>query len=229
VQINKIVNPELTAAYTNSEMTLDGMLNEEIWKISEMVVLKVNRTGDPVNDFSQQTRVRSCYDSSTLYISFECNDVDIWSRYDSHDQHLWQEEAVEVFIDTDLEPDTYVEIEVSPRNVVFDSYIVDPINIDIAATKKFDLPGMRTAVFVDGTLDNRNDEDKQWIVEIAIPFDEIYRHKIQNFTDIRWRINFYRIDRDKNLESTGYAWSPTRDRFHKPSSFGFLTFSNSKL
>jgi hypothetical protein len=55
-----------------------------------------------------------------------------------------------------------VEIEVSAANVLFDSYIVDTLNIDVPKTALFSLEGIRTAVAVSGTLNKSDDVDNHW-------------------------------------------------------------------
>jgi hypothetical protein len=164
-------------------------------------------------------------------MAFVCNDTDIWSPYTSRDQHLWNNDAVEVFIDTDTVPNTYVEIEVSPHNILFDSFITDPKNIDFEKTASFDLSGICTAVTVNGTMDIHEDKDRLWIAEMSIPFTNL----VENFKGIEpgktiWKINFYRINVDKGKKPEDYAWSPTYGSFHVPSHFGILTFgsNNSK-
>ena len=218
-------NDTITAVYTSEAMTIDGILSEKIWQKTQFILLLNNKTGNGISEKADQTKVRTCFNDSCFYIFFECNDADIWGHYTERDQHLWEEEAVEVFIDTDDERYNYIEIEVSPRNVLFDSYIIDPQNIDIAATKTFDLPGIQTSVFVKGTLENRDDKDESWNVEIAIPFSDLNNREKYASPDSLWRINFYRINRDRNKEPAGYAWSPTFGRFHKPSAFGVLKFA----
>jgi hypothetical protein len=213
------------AIKTGTPPVIDGHVDDPAWQNAEAVWLKENRSGEEVGDSRLSTRVMTCYDDSLLYIAFVCNDPDIWSNYTQRDDYLWKEEAVEVFIDTDDDPDTYVEIEVSPANILFDSYIVDPVNIDIPATAAFDLPGIRTAVFVDGTLTARDDTDKSWTVEIAVPFRDLAteRNKTPG-PDSAIRINFYRLDKNRDMPAAGYAWSPTGGRFHKPAVFGSLIF-----
>ena len=217
--------PDIVASYTDSEMIIDGSLTESVWQKTQAVVLRENRTGKSLTDTSYLTIVRIAYDQYNLYIAFTCNDPDIWGNFTERDQYLWTEENVEVFVDTDTILNTYVEIEVSPNNVLFDSYVVDPVNIDIEATKKFDLKGIKTAVTVDGTVNVEGDRDRKWITEISVPFKDLVD---ENYMIIpgktEWRINFYRIDRKRTGESTGYAWSPTGARFHKPSVFGKLEF-----
>jgi hypothetical protein len=219
--------PEFTiiAARTDGEMSVDGLLNEAVWQWAQTVVLRENRTGAAVADSAVLTRVKTCYNENILFIGFICNDPDTWSTFTQRDEHLWKEEVVEVFLDIDRELNTYVEIEVSPANVLFDSYIVDPVNIDVEATSRFDLPNIKTAVSLNGTLNKRDDRDHQWAVEIALPFADL----VEDVDSIipgktEWRINFYRVNADQDKESVGYAWSPTGARFHKPSVFGTLVF-----
>ncbi len=221
----KTVDYQIEAVKSQSSLIIDGKLDEPVWQRAKPVVLVENRTGSIVTDSSLKTEVMLCYDDTTLYIAFICNDPDIWTNYTKRDEFLWQEEAVEVFIDVDDIPETYVEIEVSPANVLFDSYIVDPENIDVPATAQFNLAGIKTAVSLDGTLNMRNDVDNSWTVEIAIPFRDLGTEKNNHITsDTNIKINFYRVDENKNMDPAGYAWSPTGARFHKPSVFGRVVF-----
>ena len=216
---------QIIAAPTEAVMTVDGLLDEPAWQSAQTVTLAENRAGTAVSDSAVLTRVKTCYNPATLYIAFVCNDPDIWSTFTQRDEHLWEEEAVEVFLDTDREPSTYVEIEVSPANVLFDSYIVDPVHIDVPATKQYDLSAIQTAVAVEGTLNRRDDRDRRWTVEIAIPLAEVIKDAkgvVPGQTS--WRINFYRINADGGGESAYYAWSPTGARFHKPEVFGVVRF-----
>lgn len=212
------------ATRCQSPIIVDGLLNETIWQQTHKIHLKDSDKAEEVTDTTFSTYTLTCYDENNLYIAFVCNDRDIYSSFTNRDQHLWEEEAVEVFIDVDDEPNTYVEIELSPNNVLFDSYIIDPINIDVEETSKFDLGGIKTAVSVNGTINIRDDLDKNWIAEIAVPFKDLLQDfSFEKLKKTNWKINYYRIDRD-NDGPTHYAWSPTWGRFHKPSMFGTLIF-----
>jgi hypothetical protein len=213
------------ALYTSRSLMIDGSLREPPWELATPIVLKENRSGNDVSDSHLKTIVKTCYDDSTLYFAFVCNDPDIWTSFTQRDEHLWEEEAVEIFIDVDNEIESYVEIEVSPANVLFDSYIVDPENIDVPQTALFDLPGIKTAVNVSGTLNKRDDTDDKWTVEIAIPFADLSNENIARVNkETKIKINFYRLDQNRDMQRMSYAWSPTGGRFHKPAVFGKLIF-----
>lgn len=216
--------PFVKAIKSKEPLKIDGVLDEPIYQKATRVYLKNSLTKAPVDDPTYETYAQLAYDADYLYIAFRCNDQDIHSSFTKRDEYLWKEEAVEVFLDTDDKPNNYVEIEVSPKNVLYDSYIVDPQNIDVEETLKYNLKAIKTAVKVDGTTGNRKDRDRNWTVEIALPFAEI----IENFhpdqlSKASWKINFYRINQD-NSPLKYMAWSPTQGSFHQPQKFGRIIF-----
>lgn len=222
---NKPTEYEIEAIFTSGSPIIDGIENDSIWQQIIPAVLKENSSGNEAQESGLQTHVKACYDDSTLYFFFVCNDPDIWTSFTQRDEHLWENDAVEIFIDVDDVPETYVEIEVSPANVLFDSYIVDPVNIDVPKTALFNLKGIRTGVVVSGTLNERDDKDENWTVEIAVPFADLANENIKEVTTAtEIRINFYRLDENQGKERMPYAWSPTFARFHEPAYFGNLTF-----
>jgi hypothetical protein len=223
--VDKSSDYKIEAIHTSVSPIIDGNENDAIWQQITPIVLKDNRFGNEAQELELQTYVKACYDNSNLYFFFLCEDPDIWTSFTQRDEHLWKNEAVELFIDVDDVPETYVEIEVSPANVLFDSYIVDTLNIDVAKTALLNLKGIKTAVAVSGTLNERDDTDDHWTVEIAIPFKDLANETIKQVTTAtEIRINFYRLDKNQGMERRSYAWSPTDDRFHKPSYFGKLIF-----
>ncbi|MCB9087012.1 MAG: carbohydrate-binding family 9-like protein [Calditrichae bacterium] len=166
---------QIIAAPTEAVMTVDGLLDEPAWQSAQTVTLAENRTGTAVSDSAVLTRVKTCYNPTTLFIAFICNDPDIWTTFTQRDEHLlgrrggggvsrYRPGTVYLRGDRGL-----------PANVLFDSYIVDPVHIDVPATKQYDLSAIQTAVAVEGTLNRRDDRDRRWTVEIAIPLAEVIR------------------------------------------------------
>ena len=216
--------PTAVAVHSSESLVVDGKLDEPIYNQAPKLYLKNSISRERISEPAYTTSVQLVYDDVYLYVSFHCEDMDIYSSYTQRDEHLWKEEAVEVFIDTDSEKNNYVELEVSPNNVLFDSYIVDPVNIDVAATAEMDLKDIHTAVQVVGTTENRSDQDDSWTVEMAIPLAELMEDfDPQKLKHASWKINFYRINRDKSPLQY-MAWSPTQGSFHQPDKFGRIIF-----
>jgi len=203
--------------------TIDGKLDDEAWKIAPPITLVLSTTGEPA---TKRTIARMCWDDANLYVSFECQDTDIWGTYTKRDDPVYNEEVVEVFASPDCDLKHYYEFNVSPRNVVFDADVYDPVNGHPGAktSHPWNCEGIRTAVCVDGTLDCRTDTDKGWTAELAIPFAgmETSAPKIGQ----RWRLNLYRIDLTPE-PAEFQAWSPTMHNpaaFHIPERFGTVFF-----
>ncbi|MFC2115037.1 carbohydrate-binding family 9-like protein [Bacteroidota bacterium] len=219
-------SPEFTviSRFAGTEIRIDGDLGESAWQLAQKLPLSNNLDGTAITETTISSYAMTCYDKDNLYIAFVNHDHQIFSNYSQRDEFLWNEEVVEIFIDTDEVPSTYIELQVSPKNVVFDSFITDTANIDLIVTPRFDLEGWRHAVSVHGTVNNNSDHDSLWTVEMAVPFTSLKSDfDIEQITEYNWRINFYRLDRD-DLGPTDYAWSPTYRRFHTPSKFGTIIF-----
>lgn len=212
----------LSAPHIASKIKLDGRLSEDMYTELPEYTMWNGLTGQAVLDSQYQTTFYIFRDDESLYISFISRDPDIYSTFTERDQHLWEEEVVEVFIDTDDNPSTYFELEISPASVLFDSYIVDPQNIDLVETPKFNFKDIQFKVFVDGTLNKRNDKDHFWSVEMAIPIKELIEPGSSSHDSSKpWRINFYRINTDKSPIKY-QSFRPTFGRFHKPAYFAEL-------
>ena len=218
--------PQYDVLKTNKKIIVDGNLDESAWREAGLIHFKLNDTGDLIDNSAMLTTGKGCYDDGNIYFAFQCNDPDIWCNFTQRDDYLWKEEVIEIFIDTDDNPEDYIEIEISPSNVLFDSFIVDPKKIDFVETAGFNLPGIKTAVNVDGTLNKRDDLDRNWTVEMSIPFSDLIGDQKLDINKLdKWRINFYRVNRDLGKEDAKYAWSPTLGSFHTPSKFGILCFN----
>jgi len=102
---------------------------------------------------------------------------------------------------------------------------------------RWDLPGLRTAVHVDGTVNDNRDRDRGWTVEIAIPWTGLAalarpdgRRLPPRDGDV-WRMDFSRFNQYKEAppaqDPGGWAWSPHGAwDSHIPEVFPHVRFSS---
>ncbi|MFH1808527.1 MAG: carbohydrate-binding family 9-like protein, partial [Pseudomonadota bacterium] len=114
--------PEAVALPTGGSITIDGALNEPGWASAQRLGPFVNYHGRGTP--SNGTTARVLYDDKNLYLGFDCQDRDIWTSFRTRDDPIYNEEAVEIFIDVDGDLNTYVELQQSPANVHFDAAFV---------------------------------------------------------------------------------------------------------
>lgn len=221
--------PLLRCYRVQKPLALSGRLDDPQWACAESVMLVDAVTGKPGR---YSTRVRALYSDSLLYIGFECEDVLVWGTITERDGPIWEEECVEVFVNPAAIAHQYYEINVSPRNTVFDACVLnrrtpDRPNESFLALTDFSIQGLVTATHVDGELGVPMGA-QHWTAEYAIPLRELIGapHIPPQPGDL-WRINFYRIDSPEPGRRESYAWSPTfNSAFHRPWRFGYLRFES---
>jgi hypothetical protein len=211
----------------NGAVKIDGKLDEAVWKDAPTTTEFVKTMdGQPAE---QKTVAKLLWDDKNLYVAFDAADKDVWTSLDKHDDKLWTQEAVEMFIDADGDGKSYVELQVNPKNTTFDSYLGTYRKNENDWTSK-----MKTAVKVDGTLEKRDDTDKGWTVEMAIPLEDAMG-KLKEMKNVppvvgtEWRVNFFRLDMPSGKAQQGWGWSPPMvGDFHALDRFGVLTFGDDK-
>ena len=175
-----------------------------------------------------RTGFRALWNDTGLYLRFDVADPDPWHTMTKRDQHLWEEEVVEIFLDLDGSGMNYAEIELSPANVVCDVRMVRAVP-DREGDLAFDIAGLQSRVVPrDGS---------GWTGTMFVPWTGF--RPLPSAANVslppkpgdRWRFNVYRIERPsgrkKPREGAIFAsWSPTgEDSFHVPQSFQIFEFA----
>jgi hypothetical protein len=222
LKLNNTPLPEYHVTKTAKPPVIDGKLDDEVWKAAQPVTLNKSFDGSPA---TRRTVARLLYDDQNLYVSFDCEDPDVWGSKMNTDDDIYNEDVVEIFLDANGDGATYNELEVSPHNVIFDASF-QARRSDLEAAKKW-VSGMKSAVQVMGTIDNDSDQDQGWTVEMQIPMANLNSvPRLPPQKGDTWRFNLYRLDhivRLKNIE--GQAFSPLfQGDFHNLPRFGKLIF-----
>ncbi len=222
-----LILPLVSCARAPHPPALDGSLADPVWDAAHPIVLADAIQGTPPR---YRTEVRVLYDETHLYVGFHCEDEYVWGTVSKRDGPIYEEECLEVFLNPSGSGHQYYEINISPRNVVFDACIVNDRTpqrpeATFKSLKEWDAEGLRTATRVDGKL-GAPGKARGWTAELAIPIAQLYGtpHRPVQPGDV-WRANFYRIDAPEKKSQEPYAWSPTaRKACHLPWRFGYLTF-----
>ncbi len=187
-------------------ITIDGIGTEPGWAnaVASTDFVTADGSPDPVG----KTMARMTWDEQNLYLFVQVTDTDVFSSYKTHDDPIWKQDCVEMFIDADGNRRGYVELQVNPNNTTFDSFFAT--TRAQPGDEKWDA-GMVTAVKVRGTADKGGDADQGWDVEIAIPLaavkgrDEGMHVRLPPQVGDRWRLNVVRVDYRSNGGSPSVA------------------------
>ena len=205
---------------TTAALTIDGRLDEAAWSraVSTGPFVGIRGGASPV----PPTVAKLLWDDQALYVGWTCRDRRIQSTYRRHDDELWNQDVVEVFLDPGGNGRGYYELQVSPAGVVFDSYLPRYRQNQNGWSSE-----MVAAARVDGTLNEGEDDDRAWSAEMKIPLARIEGgpHTPPEVGD-QWRANLFRLDLAPGERSArGAAWSPPmRPDFHQTKRFGKIRF-----
>lgn len=230
-------------------ITIDGKADEADWKAAIPLSPLRDIEGGAIAD---ETRIRLLWDDQYLYVLAEMKEPDLRATLTEHDSVIYQDPDFEIFIDPDGDGLNYVEWEVNALGTTWDLFLPRPYRHgDNLVLHDWEMPGLRHAVALHGTLNRPGDRDEGWTVEVAIPWRSITSHASlprrdeapaagsslrMNFSRVNWRVaadptapGGYRKLCDAAgvpLPESNHVWAPTgRVNIHMPERWGEVILS----
>lgn len=227
---------------TSEKIIIDGKAEEAAWKSAPKSQDFIDIEGDKIPTY--QTNMKMLWDEDYLYFYAKMEEPHIWATLKQRDTVIFYNNDFEIFIDPDGDTHNYYEFEMNALNTVWDLFIVKPYREPAPIVDSWDIQGLKSEVFVEGTLNDASDKDEYWSVEVAIPWEvlkEANTHKEIPKGEF-WRINFSRVNWDFDLDNGTYSrakdekgefkheynwvWSPQGViNMHEPEHWGYVYFS----
>ncbi len=247
-QSKKEIIPQTYVAYKTTEaIIIDGKADESVWKKAKWTNNFIDIEGDKTPKY--QTNVKMLWDENYYYILAKIKEPHIWANITKRDEIIFYNNDLEVFIDPDGDTHNYYELEINALNTAWDLFISKPYREkNSPVLNDWNYTGLKSAITIDGTLNNPKDTDKSWTLEIAIPFKDLRTSYRQNNvpSDQFYRVNFSRVNWDYQLNDGKYerkkgedgqflheynwVWSPTGVvNMHLPENWGYVYFSSKEV
>lgn len=214
--------PEASATHFTTPPSLDGDLSEwaAVPQTERFVMTMTGMPGPP------RASARFGWDADYLYVAFEIEDPYLVSHGEHQDDHLWEEDCAELMIDPDGDGLAYLELQVSPREVVFDSWFDSRRQPQPFGHIEWS-SGLEAHVLTHGTP-NDDEGDDGYSVEARIPWSAfaVGPHPITGAPHAgdTWRVGLYALDmRQGGQWASGWS-APLVGDFHVPDRFGRVTF-----
>jgi len=238
-----------TAPHVAAPPVIDGRIDDAVWRDAPWSEPFVDIEGHRRPAPRLRTRVKLAWDDSTLYIAGEMEEPDLWATITTRDAVIFHDNDFEVFLDPDGDAARYFELEINALNTQWDLFLPVAYRDGGKALDAFDFAGLRSAVSLDGTLNDPSDRDRGWTIEIAIPFRAFRAPGIVHApprAGDSWRVNFSRVQWDLATAGGRYAkvldavagkprpehnwvWSPQgMIDMHQPERWGVVTFTRGK-
>ena len=219
---------------------IDGDLSDAAWQNAPWTDAFVDIQGSDHPTPRHATRARMVWDDTALYIAAQLDEPHVWAKLKEHDAVIFHDNDFEVFLDPNGDNHHYLELELNALNTTWDLFLNRPYKDAGTADNGWEFAGLKTAVKVQGTLNQPGDEDTGWTVEIAIPWTGLQTpdNKAEPpQPGALWRINFSRVQWQHTIVDGQYkkvpgkpednwVWSPPGIiDMHRPERWGYLQFS----
>lgn len=222
-----------------------GRLDQPFWEKAIWTDEFVDIEGDLRPLPAKRTRVKMLWDDEYFYVGAELEDNEIWANQSERDSIIFYDNDFEIFIDPDGDTHNYYEFEINAMNTVWDLLLVKPYRDEGPAINGWDIRGLRTAVYIDGELNNPQAQNRKWSVEIAMPWSilkECSAYQRAPQAGENWRVNFSRVQWQVDIVDNQYVkrinpatgnsfpednwvWSPMGIvNMHYPELWGYVTF-----
>jgi hypothetical protein len=148
------------------------------------------------------------WDEEFFYVAAELEEPHVWATFTQRDSVIYYEHDIELFVDPDADTHDYYELEINALGTEWDLFLGKPYRDGGPALHAWDIPGLRSAVHVQGTINDPSDRDTGWSVEIALPWDvldEAAGTESPPQPGERWRVNFSRVEWRMRVEGGVYA------------------------
>ena len=235
--------PRSHIAYKSiDELKIDGLGNETSWEKAPWsdTFIEIEGKKEP----TYKTQMKMLWDDTCLYVFAKLEEPHVWGTLKQRDTVIFYNNDFEIFIDPDGDTHNYMEFEMNALNTVWDLLLTKPYRNHGKVLDSWDIQGIKTAVHIDGTLNDSSDKDKGWSVEIAIPWDVLKEANTHNNIPVKefWRFGFSRVNweyelidgryarkKDENgkyLHESNWVWSPQwLINMHEPEKWGYIYFS----
>ena len=238
--------PVYTCHRAKKPFELDGNINKPFWEDAPYTdeFLDIEGSHMPLPRFV--TRAKMLWDDENLYVAAVLDGDEIWGHQTERDSVIFLDNDFEIFVDPDSDTYHYYEFEMNVLNTVWDLFLSEPYRDGGSGLNGYDMHGLRTAVHVDGSINDPSAENKCWSVEVVIPFAALYEYQKErrapkngefyrmNFSRVQWKVDIKDNTYVKRTNEAGnvlpednWVWAPTGViNIHMPEYWGFVQISD---
>jgi hypothetical protein len=222
---------------------VDGRLDDPAWRDAPWTEDFVDIEGDKKPRPPLRTRAKMLWDDEYFYVAAEMVEPRLWATLTEHDSVIFRDHDFEVFIDPNGDNHEYYEFEINALGATWDLLLPRPYKDGGRAIDAWEIPGLKSAVHLDGTLNDPRDTDRGWSLELAFPI-RVLTEQTRNYTPPKdgdqWRVDFSRVEwqlrvvdgryqKVPDTKEDNWVWSPQGVvNMHRPETWGYVQFSTAK-
>lgn len=233
------------AHFTPTPPTLDGRLDDALWQAVPWTQDFVDIADGP--NPRKRTRAKMRWDHDFLYVGAWLEEDEIWANVTVDDEVTFHDNDFEVFVDAAGSTHYYKEFEMNAINQKWDLCLNKPYSNGgyENSSRTHGAHGYemhaRSAVHVEGEVNNAHAKNAAWSVEIALPMESLLVNQTgaEPSPGMFWRLGFSRVEW-RVVREGGAFWKdpayPHEDNWvwqpqgvvdmHRPERWGVLQFAD---
>lgn len=230
--------------HTSGTVKINGQLDEPAWQAVPWTENFADIEGAARPKPRFRVRAKMLWDDEYFYVAADLEEPHVWATLTQHDAVIFNDNDFEVFMDPDGDSHEYYEFEINALNTGWDLRLKKPYKDGGPALNEWEIPGLKTAVHVNGTINNPADTDAGWTVEIAFPWKalaEFAGRKTPPAEGEQWRVNFSRVEwltdivagkyrKVPGKKEDNWVWSPQGIiDMHRPEKWGSVQFTRKQI
>lgn len=231
--------------WTETPPIIDGRGDDPVWTGRSWSEAFVDIEGADRPRPRYETRFKMAWDSSGLYVLAQLEEPHLWATLHERESIIFHDNDFELFLDPSDDTHLYYELEINALGTEWDLLLVKPYRDGGPALHAWDIEGLQSAVYLQGTLNDPRDRDTAWWVELFLPWTSLREAapgRQMPTSGAVWRLNFSRVQWDLDVHQGEYTkvldpatgrpqpernwvWSPPgRINMHEPERWGYLRF-----
>ena len=168
---------------TQHAPVIDGKGNELSWEKAVFSSPFIDIEGKKKPKY--KTQVKMLWDPNYLYVYAVLEEPHIWGNLRERDTVIYYNNDFEIFVSPSGTTRNYGEIEINCLGTVWDLMLDRPYRDQGRAINQWNLNGLKSAVQTYGTVNDPNDIDSLWTIEIAIPLPALLSLKKATSSPVR--------------------------------------------
>lgn len=229
------------------EIELTGKLDDPAWAEAEWSAPFVDIEGHLKPPPRFETRVKMLASPTCFYVGAFLKDPHVWGTLTEKNSIMFNDPDFEIFIDPTGDHHNYYEFEINALGTIWELAIERPYRDGGPVHRGENLPNLRSAVHVHGTLNDPSEQDEGWSLEVAIPWADMARFRGGEtgppLEGEQWKVNFSRVHWCFDIVDGAYrkihrlchpednwVWSPQGAiDMHRPERWGIVQFGGGAL
>jgi len=225
--------PLYRVAKASAAINIDGRMDEADWQKAEVRSFDYFYRGDKPAE-KQKTKFRMMWDDQNLYLFYECEDTSLTARETAFDARPYLDDCAEFFC-VPVPDSIYLHFgfELNITKAPYDFVALWRFHNERTIFIRGYNPEYKVEVVTNGTINNQEDKDRGWTMELAIPFNAFsdFHMVARPAPGVKWAFQAVRQDRnfvDDRFRSTSTIFPiyDIRKDVHQPSRFGLMEFAD---